>query len=494
MHLLNLSKRKVLIYSGLIFFIYSLIVGIAIQTFIVPHYFPQFDLGDGIVILDSSGFNGIAKSKSTEILNKGWHAWELRPDGQSPAGIASFFYVIMEANPISMLPFNALIHALSGSLLIWLLLHIFSWRASVFGASLFILNPQALQWVAAIHRDGIFILGNLLTLVCITWFIDELKNPNLKKIMTAFGCGIVGTSLVWVARPYFVQVITIFVVIGIVYISISFLINFYVKKVIKFNLYFITVLSCTLLLLSFQILVIKFHTSPSYELNAYATIESTSVIVDQNKLPFKPIESVESTESTESVESVESTKSVESDSFLVKQNILQNKNNNWISAEWLPDRIERKLYTIFITRMGAINTGGYTVVDREISLNNAFSFITYFPRALQLGLFSPLPHLWLEDASTPVMTLARKIIGVMTFIFYFFYLGLVMAILSRWKNMVMWVTLTFCMIGILIFSYSYPNIGTLLRFRYGFYMILIAIGASCIFEMASGIFKYRKLK
>ena len=482
MHLLNLTKRKVLIYSGLIFFIYSLIVGIAIQTFIVPHFFPQFDLGDGIVVLDSSGFNGIAKSKSTEILNKGWHAWELRPDGQSPAGIASFFYVIMEAKPISMLPFNALIHAVSGSLLIWLLLHIFSWRASVFGASLFILNPQALQWVAAIHRDGIFILGNLLTLVCIVWFIDELKNQNLKKIMAAFGCGIVGTSLVWVARPYFIQVITIFVVIGIIYISIPLLINFYVKKVVKFNLYFITVLSCILLLLYFQILVIKFYTSPSYELNAYATIESTGIKVDQKKLSVKPIESVESVES------------VETDSLLVKQNILQNKNNNWISAEWLPDRIERKLYTIFITRIGAINTGGYSVVDREISLNNAVSFITYFPRALQLGLFSPLPQLWLEDASTPVMTLARKIIGAMTFVFYFFYLGLVMGILSRRKNMVMWLTLTFCMIGILTFSYSYPNIGTLLRFRYGFYMILIAIGAAYIFEMASEFFKYQKLK
>ena len=468
MHLLNLSKSKVLIYSGLIFFIYSLIVGIAIQTFIVPHFFPQFDLGDGIVVLDSSGFNGIAKSKSTEILNKGWHAWELRPDGQSPAGIASFFYVIMEAKPISMLPFNALIHALSGSLLIWLLLHIFSWRASVFGASLFILNPQALQWVAAIHRDGIFILGNLLTLVCIVWFIDEIKNQNLKKIMVAFGCGIVGTSLIWVARPYFVQVITIFVAIGIIYICISFLINFYVKKVIKFNLYLFTILSCTLLLLSFQIWVIKLHTSPSYELNAYAV--STSVTVDENKLPVE---------------------ANEANSLLVEQNMLQ---NNWISTKWLPDRIERKLYTISITRIGVINTGGSTVVDRKIYLNNAVSFITYFPRALQLGLFSPLPHLWLEDASTPVMTLSRKIIGAMTFIFYFFFFCLVMGILSRWKNMVIWLTLTFCMIGILIFSYTYPNIGTLLRFRYGFYMILIAIGAAYIFEVASRFFKYRKLK
>jgi len=115
----------------------------------------------------------------------------------------------------------------------------------------------------------------------------------------------------------------------------------------------------------------------------------------------------------------------------------------------------------------------------------------HFPRALQLGLFSPLPHLWSEDASTPVMTLPRKLIGAITFIFYFFYLGLIMGILSRWKNMVMVLTLTFCMIGILVFSYTYPNIGTLLRFRYGFYMILIALGAAYIFEMTLGFFNIR---
>jgi hypothetical protein len=476
----NLKNKKIYTVSGLIFFIYSLVVGVAIQIFIVPNFFPQFDLGDGLVVLDSSGFNQIAKIKATEILNKGWVAWELRPEAQSPAGIASFFYVFLIAKPISMLPFNALVHALSGCLIIWLLLHIFSWRASVFGASLFILNPQALQWVAAIHRDGIFIFGNLLFLVCMIWFLDALKKPKLKSFLYAFTCGMVGTALVWLARPYFVQVITVYLIFGIIIISISFLIMCCIKKVVELNYYFLLFLLFTLCIISFQVWVIKFHTSPSYDLPA----GTFGVLVDVDG---------SSVGSSGSSGSVESTGSAGSVGVLFDADRSKKIKKEWISVEWVPDSIERKLYTMFISRRGAINTGGYTVVDAEIPLNNALEFVRYFPRALQIGLLSPFPYLWWEEASTPVMNLARKVMGVTTFIFYFFYLGLFIGILSRWKNLVMWLTFSFCFLGILVFSYTYPNIGTLLRFRYGFYMLLIAFGAACIFEITERFLKRGKL-
>ena len=156
--------------------------------------------------------------------------------------------------------------------------------------------------------------------------------------------------------------------------------------------------------------------------------------------------------------------------------------DDWISNEWLPESLQRKLYTISISRQGAINTGGNTVVDKEVRLNSALEFLLYLPRALQIGIFSPMPSLWGGEASSPVTTFARKTFGVLTFFFYFCLLGFILGSIRHHKNVIVWIFVSFSLLGILVFAYTYPNIGTLLRFRYGFYMIIISFGAASIFE------------
>ena len=128
--------------------------------------------------------------------------------------------------------------------------------------------------------------------------------------------------------------------------------------------------------------------------------------------------------------------------------------------------------------------GGNTVVDPDIVLNSAPSFIAYFPRALQLGFLSPLPELWQGEGSTPTMTIARKVMGIVTVIFYFCLLGVFAGIYLFRTNPVTWLFLIFCSLGIMVFIYAYPNIGTFLRFRYGFYMPLIAFGAATLAEFS----------
>ena len=179
------SEPRLIILLGVAFFVYSLCVSALIQGYFIPKVFPHFNLGDGLVVLDSTGFNKIAKTKSAEILEKGWGAWELRPQTQSPAGIASVFYSLWTPKPYSLLPFNALVHALSGCVVLWFLRHFFSWKPAILGASLFVLNPAALEWVAQIHRDGVFILGNLLVLVCLIQLGKGLKLNKLSA--TAWG-------------------------------------------------------------------------------------------------------------------------------------------------------------------------------------------------------------------------------------------------------------------------------------------------------------------
>src|SRR3990167_3187410 len=115
------SEAQTIFILGVTFFVYALCASFAIQIYIVPEIFPHFNLGEGLIILDSTGFNQIAKAKSIEIMEQGWRAWEVRPQNQSPAGIASIFYSLWIPKPYNLLPFNALVHALSGCLVFWLL-------------------------------------------------------------------------------------------------------------------------------------------------------------------------------------------------------------------------------------------------------------------------------------------------------------------------------------------------------------------------------------
>lgn len=493
----------------LLFFVYSLGVSAAIQCYIVPKMFPHFDRGDGIIILDSNGFNQIAKEKAAEIREKGWSAWELRPQAQAPAGIASIFYALLTPKPYTLLPYNALVHALSGCLVFWVLLHIFSWWPAFFGSLLFVVNPAALQWVAQIHRDGVFILGNLLVLFGMLQFLNGLKSANTWRLVSGFAGGVAGTLLVWVARLYWVQILLVFVLlVSLLLVLTCWGIHRVADGKKSQGLYSVFFVVCLLL---FQGWLVKYHSAGFIELppdsaalsepQARLTEKSIESSPAQNARPLVSAElprvQVLPTEKSVGPAPAQEARLQVPDELPAQVRVTEKPAGfppvqaeidrpaikSWERSKWLPEFVEQKLYHLSVARLGAIMTGGNTVVDTDVRLNSARDFVGYFPRALQLGLLSPFPNLWKGEGSTPVMTMARKIMGVTTLVFYFFLLGLLAGVISHRKNLTTWIILMFCILGILMFSYTYPNIGTMLRFRYGFYMLLIAFGAAHIVEL-----------
>ena len=148
----------------------------------------------------------------------------------------------------------------------------------------------------------------------------------------------------------------------------------------------------------------------------------------------------------------------------------------WVRTPFLPDFIENKLYGVWRYRGGAVCTGGNTVIDSYVSLNSAGAFICYFPRALQVGFLSPFPSEWFRAGSTPATTIGRRIMGG---VMIFFYICLPFFIWCTWsyrKNLEFWVITFNCTFGLIVFTYVYPNVGSLSRMRYGFYMVIIGIG------------------
>ncbi len=162
----------------------------------------------------------------------------------------------------------------------------------------------------------------------------------------------------------------------------------------------------------------------------------------------------------------------------------------WEYSRWIPDSVERRFYTISSIRSGSIRTGGNTLIS-HVELTSVNKFILYLPRALQVGLFSPFPQFWSGEGSTPAMTMARKIVGAVTLFFYFCLIGLFSAIISYRNNTFLWMTLVFCIMGILLYSYTSANTGTIVRTRYGFYMLFVSFGFAHLVQLFQSYFKNR---
>ena len=69
------------------------------------------------------------------------------------------------------------------------------------------LNPAAMEWVAQIHRDGVFILGNLMVLACLFQLSKSLYYFKASSVMWGLFFGLSGTIVVWVARGFWIQVL-----------------------------------------------------------------------------------------------------------------------------------------------------------------------------------------------------------------------------------------------------------------------------------------------
>lgn len=155
----------------------------------------------------------------------------------------------------------------------------------------------------------------------------------------------------------------------------------------------------------------------------------------------------------------------------------------WYFSKWIPDSVEKKFYQISIVRRNQNLIGGNTLIDKDVELNSVSAFVMYLPRALQFGLLSPWPRFWTGEGSTPAMTMARKIVGVTTVFFYICLVGLLACVYKFRHKPEFIAVIVICFFGILLYSYTHPNAGTLLRYRYGFYMLLVAFGAANIVEV-----------
>jgi hypothetical protein len=433
----NLSIIKIFFIS----FIYCTVAALLIQCVALPLIFPQLHAGDGLLLgTDSVTFHRIAVEKTEQIREEGLSAWQLRPSGHSPAGIASLLYTILHIRkPVVLVPLNAAIHAASVVLLVLIMRKTFLKETDkAFLCALpFLLFPSALAWYSQIHKDGFFILGFYMALYgLLLLFLNKDNGFVSVKHIVPFAFLVSGGISIWIARPYGVTLLLAVVLI----IWVIFLVYFSVKK--KFTY----IIAGTIVVFAASLVL--------YPLSE----EKGGGGVAVEGLVSEPNVGMEKEAGRE-----------EPQKIVLKE--------TWNKSRLIPSFIDSKLYTIANARYRyfLIYPDAGSTIDKDVRFHSAGDIFAYLPRALQISLFAPFPYQWFERGAKSGGTIMRRIVGSEMALSYVALIGLPFAVVFRRKRIELWVTLLFSLSLMLVYSLTIPNIGALHRMRYGFYMIVLAV-------------------
>jgi 4-amino-4-deoxy-L-arabinose transferase-like glycosyltransferase len=114
-------------------------------------------------------------------------------------------------------------------------------------------------------------------------------------------------------------------------------------------------------------------------------------------------------------------------------------------------------------------------IDRGVELNNFKDVIFYLPRAFAIGFWSPFPGAWIS-AGKQVGRAGRLLSGAETL---FIYLCQLLALIAIWRaprSLANWLLLSIAASGMIALGLIVSNVGTLYRFRYLFWIMLIILG------------------
>jgi hypothetical protein len=115
-------------------------------------------------------------------------------------------------------------------------------------------------------------------------------------------------------------------------------------------------------------------------------------------------------------------------------------------------------------------------VDADVELRSVGDFIRYLPRAVAIGFLAPLPPMWLASGAQ-VGAAGRMLGGVEMLLTYLIELAALAGLWARRGQMSAWLLALSCAAGTTALGLVMPNVGTLYRLRYAFWMLLVILAA-----------------
>jgi len=148
----------------------------------------------------------------------------------------------------------------------------------------------------------------------------------------------------------------------------------------------------------------------------------------------------------------------------------------WNSPSWMPPLIDNRMYSLVLLRNRWKGTVGRSTIDQDVMPESPKEIALYLPRLMVVAFLAPFPTKWFEDGAFASTTMMRRAVGVEMLLTYVALVGLVLNA-GRWRRRLeFWFVLAYGGITTLIWAFIVPNIGSMHRARFGFLMVLVALG------------------
>ena len=436
-------------------FVYALSVGLLIQFVVLPVLFPSFHAGHGLLAgNDVSTFHNLAVKLAQRIRVDGWSVWSLSPSDQATVGVMAAAYVFLPEEPWVVLPLYAAFFAIAAACLFAILrLCGFEVRAAGIGVSPLLLMPSSALLYAIPHKDVFFVCGNMMFLYSIVRLAVAPGVEGDKKWLYRAGIffwiGLFGAFLVWLVRPYGLEIM-----MGIGgFIALVSLVAALIG-IFRHRRYPVRRVICLAVLCSVIVLLKPLGDS------GFAVIVPSGL----NVVPLATI-------------MPEIVVHTDPETGKVLQKVAD---AGWVSSGVLSPRLETLLQRLADTRNEYLfwHASAASTIDSSVSFLRVWDMVRYLPRALQIGLFSPFPKDWLGVGSLPANTFMRRIASIEMALWYCFFPFCLMAVIKGRKHLVVGVVFLYVIPTILVLALVIPNIGTLYRMRFGFWIVLFSLGVS----------------
>jgi hypothetical protein len=136
------------------------------------------------------------------------------------------------------------------------------------------------------------------------------------------------------------------------------------------------------------------------------------------------------------------------------------------------------MYSLVLLRNRWKGTVGRSTIDQDVMPASPQEIRSYLPRLVAVAFLAPFPAQWFESGAFESTTLMRRAVGVEMVLTYVALLGLALNV-WRWRaRLELWFVLAFGGVTTLIWAFIVPNIGSLHRARFGFLMVLVALGTA----------------
>jgi hypothetical protein len=422
-----IGDYKFYIKLWLVFYLYSLTVGLLVQFVILPIIFPSAHWKDGLMVGgDWVQFHTEGVEIAKRVQQEGWSVWTLRHpiSGQAMSGIAGLFYALTGIyKPWVLLPFNAFLHASAG-LILYIMLRLLeiSKKTSLIFTIPFIIFPTSLTWVSQIHKDGLYILGMYLTFLSLALaFSNEIKK-NVISILA----GVLGALIFFtVGREYALKIVYYFYALFLLISLLTATVSLVWKGKESFLRYGKTALVFFVIFVTYGLLQPQTQTQTQTQ-------------------------------------------------------------TQWYWNPYIPDKIENLFYTPAVWRneiWAQYLSGRPGAIDEDIKFRSVGDFIEYTPRALTVGFFSPFPRFWFSQGSTTGGTIARYITPFEAIYMWLAWLLLPIALWFHRKKLWFWLVFLMCLGFVWFHVIAEPNVGPIVRKRYGYVMLLSTVSYSTATEL-----------